>query len=331
MEKKLNWGLLSTARINRALIKPLKASKRTRLLAVASRSQSWADAYAHEWNIPRAHGSYEALLNDPEIDVIYISLPNHLHAEWTIKALRAGKHVLCEKPFALSLQEVDAMIAAAKESSRVLAEAFMYRHHPQTQMVKESVESGSIGSLQLIKGSFSFRLEGPDDIRNFKNMGGGSIWDVGCYPISYARMIIGEEPLEAFGWQVQGPGGSDEAFIGQIKFPKGILFQFDCSFVTPLRWSMEIIGSKGSLYVPNPFKPGTSSKVINRQMDAEESVKIKGAELYQGEVEDMCDAILHKKPSRVSLEDSRGNIATILTLIDSAEKGMPVLFSTSLG
>ncbi len=129
MERQLNWGLLSTAKINQALIKPLNASKRTRLLAVASRSQSSADAYAREWKIPRAHGSYEALLADPEIDVVYNSLPNHLHTEWTIKALRAGKHVLCEKPIALSLVEVDEMIRTTKETGKVLAEAFMYRHH----------------------------------------------------------------------------------------------------------------------------------------------------------------------------------------------------------
>src|SRR5512147_3048618 len=158
MERKLNWGLLSTAQINSALIRPLNASPRTRLLAVASRSQSSADAYAREWKIPRAHGSYEALLADPEIDVIYNSLPNHLHAEWTIKAVVAGKHVLCEKPLALSVAEVDAMEAAAQKHGRVVAEAFMYRHHPQTLKVQELVKSGSLGTLKLIHGSFSFVL-----------------------------------------------------------------------------------------------------------------------------------------------------------------------------
>src|SRR5262245_56100587 len=141
MNQPLNWGLLSTAKINRALIQPLGDSPRTQLLAVASRSQSTADEYAREWNIPRAYGSYDALLNDPEIDVIYNPLPNHLHAEWTIKALRAGKHVLCEKPLALSVAEVDAMIQAARETGKVLAEAFMYRHHPQTLKAKEIVDS----------------------------------------------------------------------------------------------------------------------------------------------------------------------------------------------
>ncbi|MBL8049874.1 MAG: Gfo/Idh/MocA family oxidoreductase, partial [Anaerolineales bacterium] len=188
MEKILNWGLLSTARINRALIKPLRASKRTNLLAVASRNIDSAQAYAHEYKIPRAHGSYEDLLNDPDIDIIYNSLPNHLHAEWTIKALQAGKHVLCEKPLALTLDEVDAMISASQETGNVLAEAFMYRHHAQTLKAKEIVDSGVLGKLQLIKGAFSFFLNREHDYRNFKEMGGGSIWDVGCYPISFTRM-----------------------------------------------------------------------------------------------------------------------------------------------
>ncbi len=157
-DKILRWGLLSTARINNALIPPFRASKRNRLMAVASRSQSTADVYAREWKIPRALGSYEALLNDPEIDVIYNPLPNSLHAEWTIKALRAGKHVLCEKPMALTLAEMDAIKVRQKNLDRVAMEAFMYRHHPQTLKVKELVADGSLGKLQLIKGSFTFML-----------------------------------------------------------------------------------------------------------------------------------------------------------------------------
>jgi len=163
MTKILNWGLLSTARINRALITPLRASKRNYLLAVASRSQESADAYAREKKIPRAHGSYEALLADPEIDVIYISLPNHLHAEWTTKAVEAGKHVLCEKPLALNVDQVDAVRAAAQKHRRVVAEAFMYRHHPQTLKVQEIVRSGSLGTVKLIRGSFSFILSRKED------------------------------------------------------------------------------------------------------------------------------------------------------------------------
>lgn len=324
MERQLNWGLLSTAKINQALIKPLNASKRTRLLAVASRSQSSADAYAHNWKIPRAHGSYEALLADPEIDVVYNSLPNHLHAEWTIKALRAGKHVLCEKPIALSLAEVDEMISASKETGKVLAEAFMYRHHAQTLKIKEIVDSGVIGRLQLIRGAFTFSLNREGNFRQIKEMGGGSIWDVGCYPISYARMIVGEEPVEVFGWQVEGPGGSDDSFIGQMRFENGVHVQFDSGFKSPFRAFMEVVGSDAVLRIPAPFKPQAKSEVYVVRGDSEEKIKISGTEVYLGEVEDMCDAVLLNKPPQISLNDSRGNIAAILGLIESANQKKPV-------
>jgi len=324
MDKLLNWGLLSTANINRALIKPLRASKRTRLLAVASRSISSAESYAHEWNIPRAHGSYEALLADPEIDVIYNSLPNHLHAEWTIKALHAGKHVLCEKPFALTLAEVDAMTQAARETGKVLAEGFMYRHHAQTLKVKEIVDSGILGKSQLIKGAFTFTLTREGDIRSKKETGGGSIWDVGCYPISYARMIVGADPVEVFGWQLTGEGGADESFVGQMRFEDEIHAQFDSGFKSPSRSMIEIVGTDASLSIPDPFKPGKSNEIFLSRNDIQEKIKIKGSELYLGEVEDMCDAITLNKSPRISLQDSRGNVAVILALIESARLGKPV-------
>jgi xylose dehydrogenase (NAD/NADP) len=324
MDKILNWGLLSTARINRALIAPLNASKRTRLLAVASRSQSSADAYARERNIPRAHGSYEALLNDPEIDVVYNSLPNHLHAEWTIRALRAGKHVLCEKPLALTLAEVDALTSASKETGKVVAEAFMYRHHPQTLKVREIVGSGGLGRLQLIKGAFTFTLRREEDVRLRQEMGGGSLWDVGCYPISYARTIVGAEPLEVFGWQVQGPTGIDVSFVGQMRFRNDVHAQFDCGFNSPSRSFIEIIGTDATLNIPVPFKPGEKEVVQLTRGDQTETVEVRGQELYIGEVEDMADAILLGKPPRVSLADSRGNTAAILALLESAQSGRPV-------
>lgn len=327
MEKVLNWGLLSTARINRALIKPLRASKRTRLLGAASRSQASVDAYTREWDIPRAYGSYEAMLADPEIDIVYNSLPNHLHAEWTIKALHAGKHVLCEKPLALTVKEVDDIIAASKQTGKVAAEAFMYRHHAQTLKAKELVDGGAIGELQLIKGAFTFALTREGDIRMVKEFGGGSIWDVGCYPISYARTIVGAEPTEVFGWQVTGPDGCDESFYGQMRFGSGIQIQFDCGFKSPLRSSVEIVGTKGAISISNPFKPGLKNEIILSNGDSQETIKIKGQELYLGEVDDMCDAVLSGKPTRVSLADSRANIAAILALLASAETGKTALLS----
>ena len=325
--KVLHWGLLSTARINRALITPLRASKRNQLLAVASRTQESADSYAREWKISRAHGSYEALLADPEIDVIYISLPNHLHAPWTIKAVEAGKHVLCEKPLALRVEEVDAVQAAARRHGRVVTEAFMYRHHPQTLRVQELVKSGSLGTLKLIRGSFSYVLSREGDVRLDTAMGGGSIWDVGCYPISYARSVVGAEPLEVFGWQVTGSTGIDDTFAGQMRFDQDIVAQFDSSFVIPFHTFMEIVGSEGTLNIPRPFKPETDEKIYLTRGDRTETIKIKGQELYIGEVEDMADAILLGRAPRISLEDSRANVAAISALLESARTGKSVRLS----
>ncbi len=322
-QKLLNWGLLSTAKINRALIKPLRASPRNRLTAVASRSQPSATAYAKEWKIARAFGSYQAMLADPEIDVVYNSLPNHLHAEWTINAVEAGKHVLCEKPIGLLPAEVEAMEAAALKNGRVVAEAFMYRHHPQTLKVKELIESGAIGKLQLVRGSFTFKMSTEANIRLVPEWGGGSIWDVGCYPISYARLIVGAEPLEVFGQQVTGSTGIDDSFFGQIRFPGEVYAQFDSGFRTPFRTHLEIVGSEGTITIPAPFKPGLNEKIKLERAGKTETLKIPKQDLYIGEVEDLADAILLGKAPRVSLADSRGNVAAIVALLESARTGKP--------
>lgn len=324
MNKVLRWGLLSTARINNALITPLRASKRNKLVAVASRSQENADAYANEKKISRAHGSYEALLADPEIDVIYNPLPNHLHAEWTVKAVEAGKHVLCEKPLALSVEEVDAIQSAARQHGRVVTEAFMYRHHPQTLKAQEIVKSGSLGTVKLVRGSFSFVLTREGDVRLNPEWGGGSIWDVGCYPISYARSALGAEPLEVFGQQVTGPTGVDETFVGQMRFAADVLMQFASSFVIPFHAFMEIVGSEGTLSIPSPFKPNEKEKIYLTRHGNTETIKIKGQELYLGEVEDMADAILLGKAPRIALDDSRANVHAIRCLLESARTGKSV-------
>ena len=320
----LNWGLLSTARINRALIPAIKSSQRNRLLAVASRTRETAQAYAQHWQIERALGSYEALLEDPDIDVIYNSLPNHLHAEWSIRGLRAGKHVLCEKPLALTVEDVDAMADAARESARVLAEAFMYRHHPQTLKVREMVRGGQLGRPQLVRGAFTYTLTRVGDIRLKPETGGGSIWDVGCYPISYARILADTEPVEVFGWQIAGDEGADLTFVGQMRFADGMFTQFDSSLVWPFQSYMTIIGSEAILHVPSPFKPGPHEKLILRRGDKVEEIDVHGGELYIGEVEDMSDAVLLGKPPRISLTDSRGNVAAIQALVQSAQEKRPV-------
>jgi predicted dehydrogenase len=324
MSKKLRWGLLSTARINRVLIPPLRVSARNELVAVASREKAKAEQYAAEWKIPRVHASYEALLADPEIDVIYNPLPNSLHAEWTIKALRAGKHVLCEKPLTAKVAETDAVIAAAEASGKIVAEAFMYRHHPQTLKVKELVDNGALGELRLIRGSFTFTLSRDPDVRLRSDLDGGSIWDVGCYPVSYTRMIVGAEPEEVFGWQMTGATGVDMLFIGQMRFPGGVFAQFDCSFRTPYRAQMEIVGSEATLTIPAPFKPGLENEIYLTRGDETDQIVVEGQELYLGEVEDMADAVLLGKRPRISLADSRGNVATLVALLQSAKDGKPV-------
>lgn len=323
-KKKLRWGLLSTARINRKLIPPLKASPRNELSAIASRDLKRAQQYAQEWGIPTAYGRYEDLLNDPSIDVIYNSLPNSLHAEWTIKALQAGKHVLCEKPLALTLTEVDAITLASEKAGRVVAEAFMYRHHAQTLKVKELVESGVIGQLRLVRGSFSFYLDNPSDVRMSPALGGGCLWDIGCYPVSYARYIIGAEPAEVFGWQIVSPSGVDIHFTGQLRFPGQIYAQFDSSFCTIFRTSLEIVGSAGSITIPRPFAPGKREEIFLNIQGQQRSIPIRAKELYLGEVEDMADAVLDGKPPRISLKDSRANTAALLALYQSAKLNTPV-------
>ncbi len=201
----------------------------------------------------------------------------------------------------------------------------MYRHHAQTLKVKEIVDSGALGKLQLIRGAFTFTLSREGDIRSMQETGGGSIWDVGCYPISYTRLIVGAEPVEVFGWQVRGAGGADESFIGQMRFEGGIHAQFDSGFKSPDRSMIEIVGTEATLTIPAPFKPRKTSEIYLSSDDKQKKIKVKGEELYLGEVEDMCDAILFGKAPRVSLEDSRKNIAVILTLLESAESGKPVI------
>jgi predicted dehydrogenase len=223
------------------------------------------------------------------------------------------------------VEEVDAMQAAARRHGRVIAEAFMYRHHPQTLKVQELVKNGSLGDLRLIRGAYTYVQSREGDIRLNPAMGGGSLWDVGCYPISYARSVIGAEPLEVIGWQVIGPTGVDESFVGQMRFERDVYVQFHSSFVTPLRAFMEIVGSEATLSIPMPFKPGAREEIYLSRGDKMETIKIEGEELlYIGEVEDMADAILLGRQPRISLEDSRANVTVILGLLESARSGKPV-------
>jgi predicted dehydrogenase len=196
----------------------------------------------------------------------------------------------------------------------------MYRHHPQTLKVKEIADSGALGQLRLIRGAFTYTLIRTDNYRNDPKMGGGCIWDVGCYPISYARMIVAAEPKEVVGWQVTGLRGIDEAFYGQMRFPGDIYAQFDCSFISPFRTYIEIVGSDTTLRVPVPFTPGKNEKLYLTRDGNTDTIHVRGQELYIGEVEDIADAVMLGSPPRVSLADSRANIATVVALLESARR-----------
>jgi predicted dehydrogenase len=323
---KIRWGLLSTARINSQLIPIIRTSKRGQLAAVASRDQQAAQDYAERWEIPLAFGSYQAMLDSGEIDAVYNSLPNHLHAEWSIKALQAGVHVLCEKPFATSLQEVDAMIAASQQNRRVLAEALMYRHHPQTRVVKELIQSKKLGEINLVRGKFSFRLDATQDVRLVPEFGGGSLWDVGGYPVSYAQFVFGSAPVEVFGMQEVGSTRADLTFTGLLRYASGKMAQISSSFLTPYHQAIEITGSEGTLELNRPFNQiNEAARVILTPNDGTpEKIRVPKKELYAGEVEDMHAAILDGAQQLVSLVETRNHMRTVLALYESARTGKPV-------
>ncbi len=327
MTRKLRWGLLSTAHINQALFEPLRRSSRNTLLAVASRDPEKAQAYARRNKIPRAHASYEALLADPEVEVIYNPLPNSLHAEWTIRALQAGKHVLCEKPLALSTAEVDAIACAARQYQRVVAEAVMYRTHAQTLEVRDLVQAGKLGRVRLLRGSFLYNGTEAGNYRLDPALGGGCLWDVGIYPLGYARFVLGAEPLEVFGWGTTGATGVDETFVAQMRFPTDAYVQFDVSMAAPYHTFIEVIGDEASLVVAHPFTPGVKESLYLTRRGNTSALAIKGTTTYVGEVEDMANAVLNGAPPAVSLADSRGTIAAIQALHASAAAGKPVSLS----
>lgn len=315
----LRWGLLSTAPINRHLIPAIRAAGRAELLAVASRSTDTATAYAAEWDIPRAYGSYEALLADPDVDVVYVSTPHSLHAEWTVRAARAGKHVLCEKPLALTVADCERIEAAVREAGVVATEAVMYLYHPLMPHVRRLLREGVVGEVHLVRGSFCFVLTRPNSTRRQPELGGGALWDIGLYPVSFARWVCGE-PEAVQGWQTLGPSGVDESFAGLLRFPHGVLGVFDCSFRSPYHTVVEVAGSAGALIVQRPFNIDAPTRLVIRREQREEELPVPAAEPYRCEVEALTAAVLDGVPLAVPLEWSRANIATLVRLYDSARR-----------
>jgi D-xylose 1-dehydrogenase (NADP+, D-xylono-1,5-lactone-forming) len=329
MMSKVRWGLLSTANINRRLIPAIRASKRGELVAVASRNRESAAAYAHVWDIPQVFGSYQEMLASDAIDAVYIGLPNHLHAEWSIRAMQQGKHVLCEKPFALSLDEVDRMIDVSRQSGAVLAEAFMYRHHPQTKIAGEWVRRGRLGDLMLIRATFNFAMGSTDNVRLVKEYGGGSLWDVGVYPVSLAQFLTGQAPDWVAGDQWLGPTGVDESFAGLLHYGganSGLTAQISCAFRSPLHTSAELVGTRGRLALSRPFiglERGRHLIFYNNEGEAEE-IEVPTQELYIGEVEDMHAAVIDGTPPYLSLAETRNHARTVLALYESARSNQIV-------
>ena len=340
-EQQACWGLLSTARINERLIPAIRASGQSTLLAVASRSKERAQAYAKQWNIPHTYGTYEQMLADPAINVIYLSLPNHLHAEWTIKCAEAGKHVLCEKPITITTEEVTRMAQAAEKNGVIIQEAAMTRFHPQTQYLRELVAKRVIGDIRLIRGVFAFTLENPADIRLDTNMGGGSLWDLGSYCVSFARTVLQTEPIEVSAYQVSGDTGVDMSFSAQMQFPTGSLVQFFSSFQSFAHVEADFLGTEGRIYADIPWANhiGASANVqVTRSGNAEETSTFSDSmegymtdtktyenmNAYQCEIDSMVESVLNGTEPVISLADSWKNVATIVALHESARTGKPV-------
>ncbi len=315
------WGILGPGRIAPRIARALVDNPRGRLHAVASRDATRADAFAERHHAPVAYGEYEALLADPDVDIVYIAIPNGFHAEWTVRALDAGKHVLCEKPLALTIAEIDAIAAAAHRNDRIAVEAFMYLHHPQTLRVLEIARSGALGDVQVVSGAFSFLLDYPDDPRIDPTIGGGSLWDVGCYPVSMSRRIAGEEPDATAGFARFDERGVDRAFVGSLHFPSDLVAHFESGFGAPGRERIEVVGSEATLVVDHPFLPtpdGPPPSLRILRGDTEEAVEVESVDDYRSEVDDLQAAVLDGTPPRVDLAFSRGNVATLVELDRSA-------------
>jgi xylose dehydrogenase (NAD/NADP) len=313
----LRWGIIGPGRIAPRLVRAVGACPRGELGAVASRDPDRAASFAAEHGIARSFGSYDALLASPEVDVVYISLPNHLHADWTIRALESGKHVLCEKPLALTVKDVDAIRAASDRSGRIAVEAFMYLHHPQILRALELARDGALGPLELVNGTFSFLIGHPGDPRIDPAMGGGSLWDVGCYPVSLARRVAGEEPVQVAAFARFDERGVDRTFIGQLHFPGGLLAQFDSGFAAPDRERIEIVGRDATLVLGSPFLPapdGPPPTLTLWHGREATTIDVASVDHYHAEVEDLTAAILDGTPPRIDLDFSRGNIATLVKL-----------------
>ncbi len=322
MNSKVKWGILSTASIGTEQVIPaMIKGEKCDVQAIASRSKATAEKVAQRFGIPRAYGSYEELLMDHEIEAVYIPLPNHLHVPWAIKAIRSGKHVLVEKPIALSSEEARKLLdESLKYPGLKVMEAFMYRHHPQWLKAKELVESGSIGKLRTIQSSFSFFEDDPEHIVNKKEFGGGSLMDIGCYPISLSRFLFNAEPKKVYAnIEVHPEFETDTLAIAILEFEQGTSAFFS-STLMPDNQQVKVFGTGGSIEFEIPFTPLTDqpAKIWLCHGDRKEEILFDPCDQYTIQGDLFSLAILNDTPVPTPLQDAVDNMIVIERLLKGA-------------
>lgn len=321
-EPRLRWGILSTANIGRSLVIPaMQRSRNGSVVAVASRNLANAQSFAGQLGIPQTYGSYEELL---DIDAIYIPLPNSMHREWVIKAAAAGKHILCEKPLGLTAAECDEMALAAEQGGVLLMEAFMYRFHPQTELVQELVASGVIGELRMIKSAFTFHLTNPANIRLSAELGGGALMDVGCYCVNISRTLAGSEPVEAQAYATWADSGVDAQIAGTLRWANGLIAQFDAALTLERREAYQAAGTDGYIDVPAAFvlnRETAHTITVRHGRRSEESHQTVAVDEYQLMAEHFADCVQQQKPVRYPPAEAAANMRAIEALYRSAHNG----------
>lgn len=325
MSKQLRWGIVGAADIAIKSVMPgIQASRTGILQAVASRGIDKARAAADKFGIQQAYGSYEELLANPNIDAVYIPLPNHLHREWTIRAAEAGKHILCEKPLALTAAEAQEMVDACAKAGVVLAEAFMYRHHPRMEQIKQLIASGEIGELRALRGAFTFNNAADlTNIRYRSEWGGGGLYDVGCYPISAARYFLGREPEAVTVHAMFSPehGNVDMMASGLLEFGGDIALTFDCGMWANFRQSFELVGTEGRIEIPNAFVANGEDAAFDvYTKEGRRTERPEAVNTYARQADDLARAVWGEQAERFPAGDAVRNMKVLEACLASARQ-----------
>jgi xylose dehydrogenase (NAD/NADP) len=318
------WGILSTARINELVLAGARKSDRVRMVAVGSRDRARAEAYAREHGLERAHGSYQELVDDPAIEAVYVSLPNDGHVEWSIRALRAGKHVLCEKPLTQHAHEAEEAFDVAEQEGLLLMEAFMWMHAPQIRRVEQLIAEGAIGEVRLIRAVHTFIADDPLDIRLLTELDGGSLMDVGCYCVHAARHLAGE-PERVHGEAVRNANGVDVRFAATTFHPGGVVAQLTSGLDIPAIHQLEVVGESGSLFLDDPWHGWIAPRIRIRRVERnEEELGLEPTDPYQLELENLSAAIRGEAEPLLGRADAVAQATALEALFRSAEAGPPV-------